>query len=565
MDRIQDYLGREERLLQARRLHDYLWQELADYLLPSAASISLYRTPGERRTQRLYDSTGLTAAAELAATIYGTMTNPATNWMSLEFESDELQDGEGALWLEQVGHLLLSDYARSNAYQIFHEADHQLVVFGTSCIYADEMPSMTAGWNGYRFMLLPIGTFCIEEGASGRIDTVARTIALSARQAAQEFGYAALAPKVKKDLEDPKKQDDVTQYLHMVAPREPWMRQGKRGQRGMAFESVYVDKANKHIVMEGGYEEFPFFVTRWAKTVDNTQYGTGQGGQYVNSPWGYGPGHLALPDVKTLNKIKEWGLLALPIHLYPPAITDDDSVIGTFDMTPGAINVVRRGAQVTPYQLGGNPRLVEMDMAQLVSSIERIFLRDQILALPKAGEGQMTAFEVAQRIERTQQVMGPMFSRLTYEQFDPMAARTFGLRLRAGAIPEMPYEVAAAAAEAGGRIRVKYEGPLAKAQRASELDAIMRTYQFAGSIAQMMGDARAFEGLNEEEAVRVYAEIIGVPAKVLRSLREVAQMRVQRQQAAQQQAEQAGQVQASEAARNTAPFLREIQSGAGAA
>jgi hypothetical protein len=405
-----------------------------------------------------------------------------------------------------------------------------------------------------------MGTFTIEEGVSGRVDTVLRTLLLSARQAVQEFGFESCSERVRTQVMDPKTMDERSAYLHVTGPREEDRRRRGRGQRGMPFESIYIDKASKHIVAESGYEEFPFFVARWSKTTDTTTYGPGTG-LLGNSPWGYGPGHLALPDVKTLNKVKEWQLKALPLHLYPPGYTDDDSVIGTFDLTPGAINVVRRGATITPYQVGGNPQLVQLEIQDLVQSIERIFLRDQILALPKPGEGQMTAFEVAQRIERTQQVMGPAFNRLTYEQFDPLAARAFGLKLRAGALPEPPYEVLEAASRAGGRIKVQYEGPLAKAQRASELDAMLRLYQFAGTMAQMTGDVAVLDGLDHGEALRLYGEILGVPRKVQRSAQEVQQRAQERAEAQQQQAELSQQVQASEAARNMAPFMREVTGG----
>ena len=84
--------------------------------------------------------------------------------------------------------------------------------------------------------------------------------------------------------------------------------------------------------------------------------------------------------------------------------------------------------------------------------------------------------------------------------------------------------------------------PLARAQRQSETQGIMRTLEFVGPIAGM--DPQAAQVMKGADTVRHIAELNGVPSVLLKSAEELAaeaQAQAQAQQAQQQmmQGEQA--------------------------
>ena len=81
--------------LQQQRLHwESHWQEIADFIIPRKADITKTRTPGDKRTDLVYDGTAIHAAELMSASLHGMLTNAATRWFSLRFGDDTL-NGQG--------------------------------------------------------------------------------------------------------------------------------------------------------------------------------------------------------------------------------------------------------------------------------------------------------------------------------------------------------------------------------------------------------------------------------------------------------------------------------------
>jgi hypothetical protein len=80
----------------------------------------------------------------------------------------------------------------------------------------------------------------------------------------------------------------------------------------------------------------------------------------------------------------------------------------------------------------------------------------------------MTATEVHVRVGLIRQLLGPIYGRLQAEYLAPLAERCFGLAYRAGIFGEAPQSL-------GGRnLKVKYNNPLARAQKMEDVAAIER-------------------------------------------------------------------------------------------
>ena len=76
---------------------------------------------------------------------------------------------------------------------------------------------------------------------------------------------------------------------------------------------------------------------------------------------------------------------------------------------------------------------------------------------------------------------------------------------------------------------------LARAQKSGDISAIQQAYEFAGFIAQTTQSTEALDVLNDEEAQRTAAELLGVPASVINDERTVSEIQEQRAQQAEAQ------------------------------
>ena len=89
---------------------------------------------------------------------------------------------------------------------------------------------------------------------------------------------------------------------------------------------------------------------------------------------------------------------------------------------------------------------------------------------------QMTATEVIQRNEEKMRLLGPVLGRLQSELLKPLIDRVFAILLRNNMLPQAPEFLS------GRDIEIEYVSPLAKAQKSSELQSIMRAIEILGSL-----------------------------------------------------------------------------------
>ena len=536
--RGEELWQRWDALKRQRSSWEYDYQDIVNYLVPGADDILNMRAPGQSRTEYIYDSRPLRAPQTLAANIQGAVTNPALDWFRLRFRLEalnQLQHVNG--WLEACDTTMLACYNASNFYQAAHTYYLQLGAFGTAAMYVTARRQEVAGVH-LQFKTLPVGSYCIAENADGRVDTLFRECWFSPRQAYQQFGEG-VSQHTMAALGEAQTMDKPERYLHAVYPRMD-RRPDRMGNRNMPWVDCYLDGDTHEVVKEAGYEEFPFVVSRWETL--------------AQSPYGFGPGHLALPDVRVLNKLREMNLSQLQLWAAPPFfITGHEGIVGNISLDPYALNYESVQNAIRAFESGGRPDLVQINAQDLMGSINDSFYVNALQALPPPGATPTTAFEVAQRIELMQRVMGPVFTRLLSEMLDPLADRVFGLLLRARALPQPPMEVLYAAAQNAGQLDVEYEGPLARAQRQTDAQSIGQTVRMTSEIVQASGHADIWENYDLDAMSRRIAEVNGMPRSLVLDALDVQRMRKARAQV------QAQQQQDAEARANaqTAPAVAE--------
>ena len=189
-----------------------------------------------------------------------------------------------------------------------HEYYLSLCSIGTACMFVGE-PSTR---EGISFRAIHIDEIFIAENADGIIDTVFRSFKMTVRQIVQKWGEKSLSLRIKRMYEK-QELDKEIELLHCVYPRDD-VDQGKRAATMLPVASIYIDEKENHVLAEGGFDEMPYMVSRWAKAVGEV--------------FGRSPAMTALPDIKMLQEIMKTTIKAAQKIVDPPLLVPDDGVLG---------------------------------------------------------------------------------------------------------------------------------------------------------------------------------------------------------------------------------------------
>ena len=524
-DLAKNLLKRFDRLKSQRQNWESHWQEVADYMQPRKADVTKSRSKGDKRTELIFDSSPLQSVELLAASLHGMLTNPSTPWFSLRFKEYEMEnEDEAKEWLEDATEVMYSAFNKSNFQQEIFELYHDLITFGTAAMFIEEDDD-----DILKFSTRHINEMYIAENDKGRIDTVFRKFKLSARSAIQKFGTvsANISVVAKKDPYE------EVEILHAVYPRSDFDPK-KQDKDNMPFASIYLDASSGDELSVSGFREFPFVVPRYLKA--------------SHEIYGRSPAMTALPDVKMLNEMSKTTIKSAQKQVDPPLLVPDDGFILPVRTVPGGLNFYRSGTRdrIETLNIGANTPLGLNMEEQRRNSIRNAFYVNQLMM--QRGP-QMTATEVIQRNEEKMRLLGPVLGRLQSELLKPLIDRCFALILRKNLFRPAPEFLS------GKDIEIEYVSPLAKAQKSTELQSIMRAIEIMGSLANV---APVFDHINMDKLVRHLADIVGVPQKILKPQSELNAQREEAQ-AQQQQMEQMQQVQQlAEAGGKVAPLAKAL-------
>jgi hypothetical protein len=235
--------------------------------------------------------------------------------------------------------------------------------------------------------------------------------------------------------------------------------------------------------------------------------------------YGSGPAADSLPDLKSLNKTREQKLDAAGMSIRKPMRADDDGVVGDIDLTPGGVTYLRPNARFEPIFDGSDIRVADIMEEDLRKEINDNFFHDD-LQLPTGR--QMTAEEVIQRIEILNRLMGPTLGRWESEDGNRMVMRAWTGLMAAGAFPDVP------AVLKERKPVPRYEGPLARAQRGVQIEAILKTRTIAERIASATGSLDVFDNFDDDKEMEIAIEILGYPKAAQRPKKAIDAKRKER-------------------------------------
>ena len=518
------------RLMDKRSTWESHWQECADFMQPRKAEINKERQRGDKRNIQIFDATAIHASELLAASLHGMLTSSANRWFQLRYKENLLNESDEAKeWLEDSIDKMYLAFARSNFQQEVFEVYHDLICFGTACLMVEEDENDIV-----RFSSRHIKEFYVQENKKGLVDTIYRRFKMPVQAAIDKFGFDNFSRSTQNLFK--KEPFEEIELVHVVRPRTIY-NERKEDKKNMPFQSIYFEYGEGHIINISGFKEMPYVVPRYLKA--STEI------------YGRSPAMNALPDVKVLNKMVETALKAAAKQVDPPLLVPDDSMLSPIRMSAGSLNYYRSGSRdrIEPLNIGQNTAVTLNQENQRREAIAKMFHIDQLMV---TANRTMTATEVLQRNEEKMRILGPVMGRLQSELLQPMILRVFNIMLRNKLFKAAPEILN------NQEIDIEYVSPMALAQKGQELQSLMRGLELFAQIGQI---APVQDYIDENGLIKQIIRITGLPARMIKSDKQVAALREQKAAAQQQQMEMMQSMQEAKIAKDAAPMLKELNRG----
>lgn len=519
--KMQKVLQRVEQLKQERLRWEDQWIDIRNYQLPFVGDFKRQGDdsyPGRRRDLHIAQGVAWASAQIFAAGIMSGLTPPSRQWFKFQFNDSELNENvQAARVLDERQDIMQSILSGSNFYNAIHSSYFELP-YGQAPLAV--LPDTK---KGVRFQAQTIGTYYIDVGGDGKVNTFARRYPMKMQQIIDTFGVEALPITEQMKLKGGAIPDNVTRYVWWLVQPNAQAVPGKIGRLNMPYISMYWMEgcSEGEWLYVGGFEEFPIPTGRYMTN--------------ANNPYGYGPGWYALGDSKMLQVMKRDYLTAVELSVKPPLTATADVMAEGINLIPGGVTKVPGpNSHVQQlFQVGLDMPHLADEIIRTEDSIKRAYSADLFLMLDSISTGNMTAREIVERQQEKLQQLGPVVERLQEEYLTPILERTYNILDRGGIFPPIPPDIAQLVAEQD--VKIEYISPLAQAQKMSGLVNIEQAISFVAQMAQIWPDA--IKTIDPLGTVARYMDMLGAPAKMRRPAEEVQQM-IQQEQKAMQQAQQ---------------------------
>jgi hypothetical protein len=468
------------------------WDEC--YTLAIPGRLGFYNiSPGQKTTDEIFDSTGVTATAEFASRMQAGMTPAFAMWFDFDSGSvvPEEQRQQVNEELQRVSAFVWETLNQSNLNQELHESYIDLAV-GTAVLAAEEGDAV----DPIRFTAIPQQQVVLADGPFGKPDTVYRFRELRLDQIEVIWPKANITERMKQEG----KSDDKKTFPIVECVRRNW--QNKKTEHHYFTVAV---KEPMHKLLEGdfiGEGSNPMIAFRWSKASGET--------------YGRGPLFNALPDIKTLNAVVELGLENLAMAITGMWQADDDGIINpdTIELIAGTI-IPRspQGRGLEPLTPPGNFDAAQFVLKEMRHNVKKA-LFNETLGSPEGTP--MSATEVHERMADLAREIGSSFGRLHTEMVTPILKRCVHILQKQGKI-ELP--------KINGReVKIINTSPLAQAQHNEDVARVARWLQLLnGGFGPQMTNT-----IVEATEAAIYAgQKIGVPEKLIRDAGEARALQQQ--------------------------------------
>jgi len=507
---------------------DAHWQELDEYLLPRRTRWwAGDKNRGDKRNQKIINSTGRFAVRTLASGLHAGLTSPARPWFKLTTPDPDLAKfAPVKAWLHEVTQRVSTVFAQTNLYNVFPIIYGDIGVFGTAaCALLEDSKDL------FRCYPFALGSFAIGLNTRGLVSTFVREYNLTVRQVVEEFAvqpngrdidWSGISSIVQRAWMNGQYQDAVTVCWIITPNQEADPR--KLLPKYRPFASCWYEKGSteKKFLRESGFQTFPVMCPRWDIT-EGDSYGTDS------------PGMTALGDVKQLQVMEKKKAQAIAKMVDPPLTGPTALMTQKTSLLSGDVTYVDDQHRQLRSIHDVNLRVDHLaaDISSVEYRIQRACYEDLFLMLarsdPNAGSQRPTAREVEERHEEKLIALGPVLERTNDELLDPIVDRVFDLMDNAGLIPPAPEQLQ------GIDLKVEYISILAQAQKLVGVVGLDRFMQNMLTIAPI-SPGILFK-VNTNRVADVYGDLLGIDPNILRSDEEADGLAAEQAKAQQAQAE----------------------------
>ena len=470
------------------------WQDILDdayeYFLPQR-NLFNREDKGEEKLDKIFDSTSLESIKQGASKLQENiapiwarwaMFEPSSEIQRLMKEQGEDSETEIREALEEQAEILFDVLNRSNfGTQFFEFALDLLIGTGTLMIdedTSDEMPVI--------FSSIPQTGIAFEEGPHGTVETHFRRFKVKARNIERKWPGFEVSAELNTTIKDsPDSEIELSQALIFNSKDKTY------------HAVVWLKSEDKPSWVEDFDESSPIVTARYSKTAGEIR--------------GRGPCLDVLPDVKSLNKAKEFALTKAAIDLSGMWTATDDGVTNPYNIHPAPGVVIPVGSNNTSnpslarLDTSNNLELAIFEITELQNSIKRALfsdIREPSDSVISATQFAIEARELAKRI-------GSAFGRLQTEALIPILKRVHFILKRRGIVKPITI---------GGReVSIKFTSPLARAQDAEDLLAVQQAVAFTLETA---GEDQAKMAFKLEDFGTWAAKKTGMPQELVRTQAE---------------------------------------------
>ena len=449
-----------------------MYSDVYEYFLPNR-NLFDNQQEGQNKMDKIFDSTALEAIQEGANKLVANVAPPWRHWAKIEASEKLRQEmgeniDEDALRenLDEQAKIAFDFIHRSNFDSMFFETCLDLLV-GTGTIHIDENDSFDSPLN---FRAMPIKGVAYEDGPSGDVETHWLKYIEKARNIERKWiGFKPSSEMAAKIKDDP--DCDVHLYGGVVYCE------------GSYYGLLWVKGEDSFSWVQNYEYSSPLITERWSRAAGENR--------------GRGPAIQSYPDVRSLNKAKEFVLQKAAIDLAGMYTAVDDGVTNPYNIavSPGIVIPVgsndRGNPSISRLDTGNDLRLAEFEINDLKQSIKKAFfndLRDPDGPVRSATEVAIEARELTKRI-------GSSFGRIN-SMLNKILKRVFYILQKKGLVnlgDRGLYD---------GYTTLKFTSPLATAQDQDDLLATQQAVEFTAMTAgpEMVQASFAIEKFGEYAA-----------------------------------------------------------------
>jgi len=463
-------------------------RDVYEFALPMRNSYEV-QSKGAPKMDRVFDSTAIRSTNKFAASLQSKLTPPFQRWAT--FEAGPLIPEE---FREEVTDKLQE--VEMKTFAAIHQSNFDVTI---GEFYLD-LASGTAAMlmlegddaSPLNFQAVPNAQVGIDEGPMGSVDGVFRKHNIKIRNIKRTWKEATVPERLMTmSNNDSEAEVEVIEATFFEVEKNSYTYQ------------VILKGDNKEqpaeMMVKRKYEEHPWIIVRWIKAPGEV--------------WGRGPLMVALPDIKTLNKVKELILKNASFAIAGVWTAADDGILNpsTVRIVPGAvIPVAPNGSGLTPLEFGGRFDVASLVVEDLQNSIRQA-LHD--VSLPPVTGAVRSPTEIIERVKELQEDLGAPFGRLMVEMVRPIIQRAINILQRKGII-DAPIKVD------GLGVKVTVTSPLAKLQALTEIEDAVRWL----AINSELGEQIVLQGVKVEDFPSWSADKMGIDKALVRGEQEREQL-----------------------------------------